>query len=135
MIGTFEITFYVGSNLVPFKQLVRISWSVKFDSTFLLEQSNALCFLDVESSFFLGNCKRLVSTCPVWFLHMKAGIRETGCPSFAGRTYHLSLERTLTGDATSFWEDYQGLREHRQFLHNLQARHSNSLQVQYDDSA
>lgn len=42
----------------------------------------------------------------------------------------LSLLAVVKGDATSFWEDYQGLRQHKQFLLNLQTRHSNSLKVE-----
>ena len=97
--------------------------SVKFDSTLLLELVNnaELSFLHVVSTFSLSSGKRLVLKC-------LAGIcDDTGCP---GRENQLSLQLTKAGDATSFWEDYQDLRQHKQFLLNLQTRHSNSLKVQ-----
>jgi len=43
---------------------------------------------------------------------------------------YFSLLAIVKGDATSFWKDYQGLRKHKQFLLNLQTRHSNSLKVE-----
>ena len=109
--------------------------SVKFDSTLLLEPVNNahLSFLHVMPSFSLGCGKRLVVGDNIFGLvSSREGWQrdDTGCQPCPGRENQFSLELSKAGDATSFWEDYQDLRQHKQFLLNLQTRHSNSLKVQ-----